>query len=484
MSKSLNVLIIMVDQMRADCLGIAGHPDVKTPYLDTLATRGIRFTNAYSACPSCIPARTGFLTGLSQEHHGRVGYLDGIPWNYTTTLTSEFSKFGYYTQCVGKMHVHPQRNLVGFNNVKLHNGIIEYYQRTDMPYYENQNIADDYLYEMRNKGLGDCLTDSGMDCNGYMARPWPHEEQDHPTNWVTTECIDFLRSRDRDKPFLLMASYVRPHPPFDAPKCYFDMYRNKTLRPPVIGEWSDREELIKKGRIFNSDTGPSDPDLIREAQIGYYACITHLDHQIGRLLQAVDNHKLSQNTLVVFLSDHGEMLCDHHLFRKVRPYQGSINVPLIVSGPSNLVKDGGRVSETLIELRDIMPTLLEAIGAPIPENIDGHSFFSEINNNQINAINEYIHGEHTGGNASNHYIVTQKDKYVWYSKTGKQQYFDLLSDPYETHDLINDNSRSERVAQLRNILINELQFREEGFVKNCELSTDNTISPCLSFLKK
>lgn len=113
--KQPNILLIMTDQLRGDCLGYAGHPDVKTPYLDSLAAKGVSFDRAYSACPSCIAARAALHTGMEQSHHGRVGYEDNVPWNYTHTLASELAGAGYYTECVGKMHVHPLRNYLGFH---------------------------------------------------------------------------------------------------------------------------------------------------------------------------------------------------------------------------------------------------------------------------------------------------------------------------------------------------------------------------------
>ena len=115
--KQPNIILLMTDQLRADALGYAGHPDVKTPYLDTLASRGVNFDRAYSACPSCIAARAALHTGMEQSHHGRVGYEDNVPWRYPHTMAGELSKAGYYTQCVGKMHVHPLRNYLGFHHV-------------------------------------------------------------------------------------------------------------------------------------------------------------------------------------------------------------------------------------------------------------------------------------------------------------------------------------------------------------------------------
>jgi len=125
-------------------MGIAGHPDVKTPHLDTLADQGLYFKNAYSPCPSCIPARVELHTGLSPQTAGRVGYQDGIRWNYPHTLAGELTKAGYYTHMVGKMHVHPLRSLQGFHNVDLHDGYLGYYRNASKPYYENQLVADDY----------------------------------------------------------------------------------------------------------------------------------------------------------------------------------------------------------------------------------------------------------------------------------------------------------------------------------------------------
>src|SRR5690606_25274638 len=112
-----NVVLIMGDQWRGDCLSIDGHPVVQTPFLDELALRGVRFTNAYTATPTCIPARAGLMTGLAPQNHGRVGYQDGVPWTYPTTLAGEFTRQGYQTQAVGKLHAWPVRNRLGFENV-------------------------------------------------------------------------------------------------------------------------------------------------------------------------------------------------------------------------------------------------------------------------------------------------------------------------------------------------------------------------------
>ena len=471
--KRKNIVLLMTDQLRGDCMGCAGHPDVRTPYLDTLASKGVRFENAYSACPSCVPARAALHTGLTQESHRRVGYADGIRWEYPHTMAGELTKAGYYTQCVGKMHVDPLRNYLGFCHVELHDGYLHYYRDPEIPYRENQKQADDYFHWLKQEKGIDCdVTDTGLECNSWVARPWIYEEKYHPTNWVTDRSIDFLRRRDPDMPFFLFASYLRPHPPFDAPQCYFDMYRNKELTPPVVGDWCDEEALRARGRIFDSDTGPLDPELVREMQIGYYACITHLDHQIGRLIQALVENKLYDDTIILFVSDHGELLGDHHLFRKSRAYQGSSRVPFLVSGGGFRPEKPGSVKTDVVELRDVMPTVLEAAGIQIPDSVEGISLWNTaLKESGTPEVREYLHGEHTLGEASSHWIITRNEKYIWYSQTGEEQYFRIAEDPDELHNLIGSEKAKERVEALRGLLIQELQDREEGFVREGRLVT-------------
>lgn len=463
-----NLILIMTDQLRWDCLGYAGHPDVKTPYLDTLAATGTVFRHAYSACPSCIAARAALHTGMAQSHHGRVGYQDGIPWNYEHTLAGELSHAGYYTMCVGKMHVHPLRNYLGFHNVELHDGYLGYARRADIPYRESQLVADDYFYWLKQElGADADVTDTGIECNSFVARPWMHEERYHPTNWVTQRSIDFLRRREPDRPFFLMASYLRPHPPFDAPQHYFNLYSEKELRPPFLGTWETDDALKQEGRIYDSKSGPVDPELVRQAQIGYYACITHLDHQIGRLIMALKEQGLYENSVIIFTSDHGEELCDHHMFRKARPYEGSCHIPLIISGKAKALSDLRPASfcDQVVELRDIMPTLLELCDAPIPEGVDGQSLLPLLSRPQA-PFREWLHGEHSFDRLSNHWIVTASDKLIWHCQTGQEQYFCLDTDPHELKDRILDSSCQDRIAVLRKHLTESLCDRPEGFVRD------------------
>ena len=322
------------------------------------------------------------------------------------------------------------------------------------------------------------VSDSGMECNSWMARPWQYEEELHPTNWVVSRSIDFLRKRDRTKPFFLFQSFVRPHSPFDAPPCYFDMYNQMELTPPPIGDWADDTHKTV-GRIHNNNYMSPDLELVRQAQVGYYACITHLDHQIGRFMQALAEDNVLQNTFIIFVADHGELMGDHHLFRKSVPYEGSARIPLVVRPHSGFYVKRGTTRNNVAELRDIMPTLLDIAGAEISETVDGISLCDVLQAEETTQTREYLHGEHTYDHRSNHYIVTERDKYIWFSQSGREQYFDLVNDPQELEDKINSVDCSERINTLRKWLVAELEGRPEGYSDGENLIVGRKYTPVL-----
>ena len=259
-----------------------------------------------------------------------------------------------------------------------------------------------------------------------------------------------------------MASYVRPHQPFDAPQSYYDLYKDKALRPPFEDDWSDPTLTETYGRIKDSIYGCSDEQLRHDAMAGYYASITHIDHQLGRIIQSLIEDGSYEDTIILFLSDHGEMLFDHHCWRKVYPYQGSIHIPFIFRIGKHIADIKPHHADTIAELRDIMPTLLDYAKLNCPDTVDGKSLQPAITANT--SIRSWLHGEHSfHSGLSNHYIVTNKDKFIWYSETGQEQYFDLINDPHESHNAIHDTQYHERIHELRKLLIDELADREEGY---------------------
>lgn len=481
-----NIVMIMVDQMRFDCLSILGHPVIDTPHLDELARNGTIFKNAYAATPSCVPARAALLTGMSQKNTGRVGYEDKLPWDYSHFLPSVLSSAGYYTQAIGKMHVYPTRKLCGFHHIELHDGYMHYNRfKQATKTGESFNEVDDYLQWLKDKAGHDVdLTDLGLDCNSStVTRPWALDESLHPTNWVVTRSIDFLRRRDPTLPFFLKMSFVRPHPPLDPPPHYYDMYLDEDLPAPPVGEWAEQSDDEKSG--YNPVTGKGivPEKRFKRAQAAYYGLITHIDHQIGRFLMALEEYQLKQNTIILFVSDHGELMGDHHLYRKSLPYEGSAKVPLIISDPGKYLKAPLMpVSQKVTELRDVMPTVLDLLDIPIPAHVDGKSLLP-LTRKEDAPWRDYLHGEHEFGEKSYHYITTGKEKYIWFSQSGEEQYFDLVNDPEECINHVDTHAYQDKVTRLRQKLIEELTPREEGYTDGEKLIAGKQATPSLPHLK-
>jgi len=479
MTERPNVVLICVDQWRGDCLSHAGHPVVHTPWLDELANSGASFTRAYSAVPSCIAARAALFTGLSQRSHGRIGYRDGVPWDYPVTLAGEFTRHGYQTQAVGKMHVYPERSQLGFQNVILHDGYLHFARRRD----RDVALVDDYLPWLRERYGSDAdYFDHGLNCNSYVARPWDKPEHLHPTNYVVTQGLEFLRRRDPRKPFFLVLSFHRPHPPYDPPAWAFEQYLEAEMPDVPVGDWVDL--YAAHDQPFRPDALRSRvaPHVLRRARAGYYGHMTHIDHQVNRFLEVLQEHGLRGNTFVCFVSDHGEMLGDHHLFRKCYPYEGSARVPLILAGPKAAGLRAGARPAPVVELRDVMPTLLDCAGLPIPASLEGRSLLP-FARGESPPWRECLHGEHTAFGGSIHWLTDGHEKYVWLSSSGREQLFDLGDDPREVHDLAQRPDSAARVAHWRNRLVQELTGREEGFTDGARLIPGRPVTACLSSLK-
>ena len=457
-----NIVVIMADQMRGDCLSHLNHPVVETPWLDHLARDGISFTRAYSAVPSCVPARAALLTGLSQDHHGRLGYQDRVAWNYKQTLPGVFRAHGYQTHCVGKMHVWPARNRLGFDEVELHDGYLHTERNPEIPISEHSERNDDYLTWLRRELPDADLNDSGLECNSWLSRPFPYDETYHPTNWVTQQAAAFLKRRDPTAPFFLMLSYVRPHAPLDPPQCYYDLYDRQKIDSPLHADWEqpDHERLAQ---YVNTSEGEVLPKALRRARVAYYGSITHIDNQIGRFYMSLQDSGELRNTVIFFVSDHGDMLGDFNLLRKSLPYEGSAHVPLILSDPGNLLNlpKGGR-NKTVAELRDVMPTLLDAAGISIPAGLDGVSLLPA-SRGEVNVLRPFLHGEHTLGVLSNQWIIEGSLKYIWFSQTGREQLFDLSQDPRELTDLSEDVGYAGNLKRLRGYLTDTLARRGDGY---------------------
>jgi arylsulfatase A-like enzyme len=240
------------------------------------------------------------------------------------------------------------------------------------------------------------------------------------------------------------------------------MYERKEIPPPVVGAWCGE---IAPRRALDSPT-PVDPAQRDRARRAYYAQITFIDHQINRLTHALWAHGCLENTCVLFCADHGEMLYDHNLLAKATAYEGSARVPFLLRFPLSWGYSSGAIVDAPVELRDVLPTLCEIAGVPVPGSIEGRSLLPFCKGESL-AWREHIHGEHALGARSNHWLTDGRKKYVWHSQTGVEQLFDLLEDPRELHDVAAD--RPAEIEGWRERLVQELAGREEGYVEDGRL---------------
>jgi arylsulfatase A-like enzyme len=468
-------MLICVDQMRGDALSAAGHPVVKTPHLDEIAGQGTRFARAYSATPTCVPARVALFTGQSQERHGRTGYRDGIPFTHAhpVTMQGTLREHGYQTQAIGKMHVFPERSRCGFDDVRLHDGFLHFGRRFGG---RNMEANDDYLTWLRRQPGMDAHADyfdDGVGCNSMVAIPWNRDEYLHPTNWVVHETIDWLQRRDPTVPFFSYVSFHRPHAPFNPPQWAWDQYYHRDPTVPPRGDWTDDFSEFRRDNYHQTVLGRLDPESHHRTVTGYYGLISHIDLQLNRLLETLADLELMDDTAIIFVSDHGDMMGDHDMYRKSVGFEGSAHIPMIVRPAPRFAPDApkGQVVDDVTELRDIMPTVLEMAGVGVPDTVDGLSLVSHALGEQPAEWRSEIHGEHTHFDQSLHWITDGKRKYLWASARGVEQYFDLEADPQELTNLISDPGRQDEIRALRDRLIEYLADREEGYVADGQLVT-------------
>lgn len=446
-----NILFIITDQMRGDCLSLLGHPVVETPNLDELGRQGVYFTAAYSPCPSCIAARASIFTGLTPNRHGRLGYQDQVPWHYNDMLAEAVGRAGFQTHCVGKTHFYPQRAHLGFQSLDSYEAAQNFDGRYVNDYFE-------WLAERTSGRLHEL--DHGLAYNSWTARPSHLPEELHNNTWVATKGIEFLRRRDRTRPFFLNLSFHRPHAPIDPPFSFWEMYRDRPVPRVPAGEWAAENDVPING--VQAWRGRLPEEVLARSRRAYYAQIAHIDSQIGRVVRFLRCGNFGP-TLMLFTSDHGEMLGDHHLFRKTYAYEGSAKVPLLLGWACGGKTAGVGACDAPVSLEDVYPTLLEAAGAPLPARTEGRDLLPFLRGEDA-PRREFVHGEHSACYAREHgmqYLTDGREKYIWFTLSGREQLFDLEHDPDELRDLSGDPAGRERLQLWRERLVKLLAERPE-----------------------
>lgn len=456
------IILIMTDQQRFDALGCMGNKTVISPNIDALSHEGTTFMNGYSSCPSSTPARAGLLTGFAPWHHGLLGYGKVAP-TYKYEMPRMLREQGYYTFGIGKMHWHPQRARHGFHGTLL----------DESGRVEDPNFMSDYRLWFQLQDPSGNPDATGLSWNGHGANVYQLNDSLHPTYWTGEMACEMIRNySNTEQPLFLKVSFARPHSPYDPPRHFLDMYADKAIPGPYIGDWCQEwaKPLDPQKTWADAPYGNFGEEYVRNSKRHYYANVSFIDKEIGDIIQTLKKKGMYDEALIVFVSDHGDMLGDHYHWRKTYPYEGSTHIPYIVKWPKSYHIQPGEVEQP-VELRDVLPTFLEASGREIPQDMDGKSLIG-LARGKSDGWRKYIDLEHATSYSDDNYwcgLTDGKIKYIWSFHTGKEQLFDLKKDSHEIHDVANDKKYKKILEIMRREMIAHLSERGEGFVKDGQL---------------
>jgi arylsulfatase A-like enzyme len=452
-----NVLLIICDNWPARFIGALGHPAVLTPTLNQFLYNGIAFTNAYATTPMCVPQRRELHSGTFARTHG--DRLQGtLPFPNVPSLAQTFRNAGYQAYAVGKMHLHPQRDRIGFDDVLLHEA--GRMQRLG-------SGADDYELFLTEQGHAGQEFAHGVGNNSFIYRPWHLPEHVHPTTWTAREMARFIVRRDPTRPAFWYMSFDHVHPPLTPPSDYWALYEDIDIDMPLVGEWA--KELDQMPFALRTRPHPfmqpfmSDQE-IRTARRAFYALSTQVDHQIRTVIGTLREEGVLDDTIVMFTADHSDMLGSHGIWGKGLFYEDSAHMPLILCPtPGQLEKTGyNRRDDRLATLADVMPTLLELCDIPVPSHVEGLSLLGE-------QRRDYIYGEYNVNDEATRMIRDGRFKLIYYPVGNRFQLFDMEHDPNELVDLAEDDRHRGTKGRLTELLIENLYGSDEDWLAGGEL---------------
>jgi len=441
-----NILLLHTDQQRFDTIAAGGNELIRTPSMDKLSSMGIRFDRAYTPSPVCVSARFSLLTGLYPHRNGCAD--NGHPMDQSLpTIPGILSKAGYQTRAIGKMHFSPVRHPFGFEAMEL---------SEEIPASVEE---DEFLQHLVKAGFNYVHEPHGIRSElYYIPQTSQLSAEHHTTYWTADRTIQFLRDRDKNRPFFVMAGFIKPHPPFDPPVPWNKLYRAHEMPLPKRPERV--EQLItwhmRHQNYFKRRNAGIDNNLITAIRAAYYACISFIDYNIGRILAELEAQNELEKTIIILTSDHGELLGDYDCYGKRCFYDAALRVPLIVVWPGRF--PAGEVNSQLISTVDLFPTLAEVAGAPwAVDRIDGVPLqWTLAGENR----REYILGQLSHKETGVYFIFDGRYKYIYSAPDQKEYLIDTKIDPQETRNHALTGGK-QQMEELRKTIIE--QFKHDGY---------------------
>ncbi|MGI9473644.1 MAG: sulfatase [Rubripirellula sp.] len=443
-----NVLFLMSDDLNTSLSGF-GHPQCKTPQLDKLADRGMRFENMHCQYPVCGASRASLMSGLYPYTNGTLGNNGTLRGSMpdVLTLSQLFRNNGYRVGRVSKIY-----------HMGIPGEIIAGTAERDDPlsWDEVVNIKAPEQDAPGEKTNWSPMNSSSQSFVGVVAEG---DDLVHADGMAADHAIDFLK-RHKDKPFFLACGFVRPHVPLVAPAKYFDLYDREELVAPKVPE-DDLEDVPKIIRNYkrNSTTYGITPELHKGMLEAYYASISYMDAQVGRVLDALDELGLADNTIVVFTSDHGYLLGHHHKFQKQHLFEEATRVPFIVSVPW-MNDEHGKATSKITELIDLYPTLADLAGLKTPQGLQGSSMMPLLSDPASEDWEKDV--AFTISRSGGESLRTPDWRFTqWNYGDGGMELYDLRNDPGEFTNLAGKPEYASQRKKLKSQL--EAKRREAGY---------------------
>lgn len=435
-----NVLIFMVDQLTAFVLRAYGGTVCKTPNLDALAARGVVFENAYCTYPLCAPSRFSFMSGRLPS---RIGAFDnGAEFPASIPTFAHYLRLrGYYTCISGKMHFVGPDQFHGFEERLTTEIYPADFSWTPVAGYQDPTLDDERRY-----ATGVSTIETVLDA-GPMARTMQIDYDEEVTHCAIRELYALARA-SQDRPFLLTVSLTEPHDPYVTTRAYWDRYADAEIDEPRVG-FVPLEERDPHSRSlyyhYGQDKTEVTPEIYRRARRGYYGMISYIDDLFGQVLEALQETGFAENTVVLFTSDHGDMIGERGMWFKKTLFEPAIRVPLVLAHPGRPAR---REAEP-VSLIDVFPTLLELAGAPkdtIQTPLDGRSLARALEG-RLSASPVYV--EHIdGGTVAPRVMVRDGNLKLVQSRAYPLQLYDLQADPCELEDLAESSDRAKQRSHL------------------------------------